>query len=82
MIVQERRKNGDYTSLWDFVQRVDMSLMNKTVFENLIKAGAFDSINTNRAQMLEALQKYLEAVQKMAKAVKSAMANRGTAHFV
>ena len=76
MIVQERRKNGDYKSLWDFVQRVDMSLMNKTVFENLIKAGAFDSINTNRAQMLEALQKYLEAVQKMAKAVKSAQAKR------
>lgn len=47
-----------------------MSLMNKTVCENLIKAGAFDNFNTNRAYMLEALAKYLEALQKVTKAKK------------
>ncbi len=76
MIVQERRDHGVYSSLWDFMSRVDMSLMNKTVFENLIKAGAFDSMNTNRAQMLEAVHRYLEAFQKAAKAAKNAQAKR------
>ena len=76
MIVKERRQNGPYKSLWDFFQRVDMSLMNKTVFENLIKAGAFDSLNPNRAYMLEALQRYLEKSQKDAKAEKAAQAKR------
>ncbi|MBQ7154635.1 MAG: DNA polymerase III subunit alpha [Synergistaceae bacterium] len=71
MIVKEREAKGRFTSLWDFIQRVDMSLMNKTVFENLIKAGAFDSLNGNRAYMLSALPKYLEVTQKVAKAKKN-----------
>ena len=71
MIIKERKENGNYQSLWDFIRRVDMSLMNKTVFENLIKAGAFDSIGkNNRAYLLEALAKYLEALQKVTKAKK------------
>ena len=45
------------------MKRSDMSLMNKTVFENLIKAGAFDELHRNRAMLLNALPKYLEAVQ-------------------
>ena len=70
MIINERREHGQYKSLWDFIRRVDMSLMNKTVCENLIKAGAFDSLNSNRAYLLEALAKYLEALQKVTKAKK------------
>ena len=63
MIVNEREAHGKFLSLWDFMKRVDMSLMNKTVFENLIKAGAFDEILKNRAMLLNALPKFLEAVQ-------------------
>lgn len=69
MIINER-SNGKYKSLWDFIQRVDMTLMNKSVFENLIKAGAFDSVNKNRAQLLEVLPAYLDMMQKAAKAKK------------
>ena len=65
MILNERRKNGPFSSLWDFMKRVDMSLMNKTVFENLIKAGAFDELQKNRAMLLNALPKFLEAAQKV-----------------
>ena len=65
MIVNERDKNGKFVSLWDFMKRVDMSLMNKTVFENLIKAGAFDELHKNRATLLNALPKMLEAIQKV-----------------
>lgn len=70
MIVKERTANGSFKSLWNFIQRVDMSLMNKTVFENLIKAGAFDSLNPNRAQMLAVLPIYLLVMQKATKAKK------------
>ena len=71
MIVHERTAHGKFSSLWDFIQRVDMSLMNKTVFENLIKAGAFDEISRNRAQLLAALPKFLEVTQKAAKSKKT-----------
>lgn len=65
MIVKERDSNGNFVSLWDFMKRVDMSLMNKTVFENLIKAGAFDGLKKTRATLLNALPKFLEAIQKV-----------------
>ena len=65
MILSRRNSGGNFSSLWDFMTRVDMSLMNKSVFENLIKAGAFDELNSNRAMLLHALPKYLEAVQRV-----------------
>lgn len=71
MIVNERGTNGKFVSLWDFMKRVDMSLMNKTVFENLIKAGAFDSFKKSRATLLNALPKFLEAIQNVNSAKKT-----------
>ncbi len=44
MIIQERKKNGAFKDIYDFVQRVDLSAVNKRVFENLILSGAFDSL--------------------------------------
>ncbi len=74
MIIKERKAHGDFADLWDFIQRVDMSIMNKTIFENLIKAGAFDKLNSNRRQLLEWLKLCLEAVQKNARGIKNAKA--------
>ncbi len=72
MIIRERKANGNFKSLWDFMKRVDMSLMNKAVFENLIKAGAFDELhNNNRAILLNVLPVYLDAIQKNNKAKNS-----------
>lgn len=51
-IVQERKSNGPFESLYDFAQRVDRKLVNKRAFEALIKAGAFDCIHQNRAVLL------------------------------
>ena len=64
MIVQERKK-GKFESFWDFVKRVDMSLMNKSVFENLIKAGAFDELLPNRARLINAVPSFLKAIQNI-----------------
>ena len=67
MIVNERLQNGKFKSLWDFVKRVDMGLINKSVFENLIKAGAFDELTPNRARLINALPVFLDAAQSLKK---------------
>ena len=41
-IIEEREKNGNYTSVFDFVERVNLSQCNKKNIENLVLAGAFD----------------------------------------
>ncbi len=43
---------GDFTSLFDFCVRVDRSRINKRTLEALIKAGAFDCVDLNRASLL------------------------------
>ncbi len=49
-IVDERDKAGPYKDLGDLARRIDPRQVNKRQLENLVKAGAFDSLNTNRAQ--------------------------------
>lgn len=51
-IVETRKNSGEFTSLYDFCRRTIDSSVGKGAVECLIKAGAFDSINSNRAQML------------------------------
>ena len=48
---------GPFKSLFDFCLRVDKSRMNKRTVEALIKAGAFDSINMNRAAMVASIDR-------------------------
>jgi len=49
--VVEARSEGPFRSLFDFARRVDARLVNKRAIENLSAAGAFDSMNPNRAQV-------------------------------
>ncbi|MEY3953538.1 MAG: hypothetical protein RLZZ397_418 [Pseudomonadota bacterium] len=51
-IVRERKEGGPFRSLFDFVARVDKSRLNKRTVEALIRAGAFDNIERNRAALL------------------------------
>ena len=51
-VVKARQAGGAFTSLFDFAVRVDRSKFNKRTLESLIKAGAFDTINLNRASLL------------------------------
>ncbi len=51
-IVEKREKGGSFKSLSDFLSRVDTRKVNKRVVESLIKAGAFDSLEGNRAKLL------------------------------
>ena len=49
-IIEEREKNGLYTSLDDFVDRMNGKEVNRRTVENFIKSGALDSLPGNRRQ--------------------------------
>ena len=50
-IVENRKKDGHYNSIFDFAKRIDLRAANKKAFENLALAGGFDCFeNTHRAQ--------------------------------
>ena len=52
-IVEEREKNGDYKDIYDFVQRVNLSSVNKKCLELLALSGALDCFtNIKREQYL------------------------------
>ncbi|MBW2328235.1 MAG: DNA polymerase III subunit alpha [Deltaproteobacteria bacterium] len=66
-IIEERAAQGMYTSLADFCGRIDSSRVNRKVLESLIMAGAFDSMNVKRSQLMAVLDEALEqakAVQR------------------
>ena len=43
-IIAERKANGRFKDVYDFIERVNYSLVNRKCLENLAYAGAFDSI--------------------------------------
>ena len=50
-IVQNRKQDGPYKSIFDLTKRIDLRAANKKAFENLALAGGFDSFaDTHRAQ--------------------------------
>ncbi|RAJ18143.1 DNA polymerase III subunit alpha [Olleya aquimaris] len=50
-IVENRKKDGPYTSIFDLAKRIDLRAANKKAFENLALAGGFDELgDTHRAQ--------------------------------
>ena len=51
-IIAEREANGPFTSLHDFVNRVDSKCYNRKTLEALIKGGAFDSTGYTRKQLM------------------------------
>ncbi len=50
-IMDERKEHGPYKTISDFLTRANGREMNKRAVENLIKAGALDSLDANRHQM-------------------------------
>jgi DNA polymerase-3 subunit alpha len=51
-IVAAREEGGEFKSLYDFCLRVDRTKLNKRTLEALIKAGAFDNLQRNRAALV------------------------------
>ncbi len=66
-IILEARKQGNFKSLFDFCERVDLQKVNKRVIESLIKCGAFDYTRAYRSQMTDILEKTLDYGQRIQK---------------
>jgi DNA polymerase-3 subunit alpha len=60
-IVARRSEGGPFTGLAEFCRRVDRRMVNRRAMEALVKAGAFDSIEPNRASLLASLGPAIEA---------------------
>ena len=58
-VVAEREANGPYRDLFDFARRLDPRLVNKRQLEYLARAGAFDCLNPNRAQVIAGIEPML-----------------------
>ncbi len=61
------RKEGKFSSLFEFCERVDLRKVNKRVIESLIKCGAFDYTGAYRSQMLASLEDALDYGQRIQK---------------
>jgi DNA polymerase III subunit alpha len=65
-IVEERKANGHYASIEDFINRVNSKDLNKKSLESLIKAGAFDNMQ-ERNLLLFNMEKLLEIARETQK---------------
>ncbi|MCJ0762793.1 DNA polymerase III subunit alpha [Variovorax terrae] len=59
-IVAAREEGGPFKSLFDFCVRVDRQRINKRTVEALIKAGAFDALQLNRAALVASIDRAFE----------------------
>lgn len=58
-LVETRIEAGSFTSIFELATRIPVQFLNKRTIEFLIKAGAFDALHNNRAQLLEGLERVL-----------------------
>lgn len=61
-IVKSRKNKGKFTSLEDFVDKINLSDVNKRAVESLIKAGALDEFKVYRSKLLAVFEKVIEGV--------------------
>jgi len=62
--ILEARRDGPFTDLYDFCERVDLRRVNKRVMEALVKCGGFDSLHKWRAPLMAALDDATAAGQR------------------
>ena len=62
-IIKARQEKGRFEGLYDFLQKIDYSVINKRTVESLIKCGAFDCFGVYRSRMLAVYEKLMESIQ-------------------
>ena len=58
-VVNERKENGNFKSINDFLNRVNPKDINKLQLEGLVKAGAFDNIDNNRQALFNSIPNFI-----------------------
>jgi len=66
-LLSVRDEGGPFQSLPDLCDRISLQTVNSRALESLIKSGAFDSLNPNRKQSIQYLEKLIPWAQKRAK---------------
>ncbi|MFC5430400.1 DNA polymerase III subunit alpha [Paraburkholderia denitrificans] len=79
-ILRAREEGGLFKDLFDFCERIDRRVVNRRTIEAMIRAGAFDTIHANRAQLLASVPLAMEAAdQASANAMQAGLFDMGDA---
>ena len=62
-IINEREKNGKFTSIANFIDRVNSKDVNKLQLEGLVKAGAFDEFDLDRNKIMNSIPKIIQQIK-------------------
>ncbi len=68
MNILKAREQGPYRDLYEFCTRIDRKIVNRRTLEALARAGAFDSLEPDRARVLANVGKAMEAAEAAAAA--------------
>jgi DNA polymerase-3 subunit alpha len=60
ILVDERKKNGPYLNIIDFMSRLSGEVINKRQLEKLIQAGCFDNLVNNRAKLFNNVSNFVD----------------------
>ncbi|MDY6038306.1 MAG: DNA polymerase III subunit alpha [Eubacterium sp.] len=66
-IIKARKEKGEPGNIFDFINNLDIREVNKKAMESLIKAGALDCLNPNRAAHLAVYEEIIESAQQNAR---------------
>ena len=66
-IVLKEREQARYADIADFINRINLTKVNRRVIEALLKAGAFDGLHQNRRALFEALDTLIDNAQRAMK---------------
>ena len=64
LILESREKLGPFKNLFDFCARLDLRKVNRRVVESLIRGGAFDTLEPNRASLLASVNLAITAAEQ------------------
>ena len=73
-LIEAREKGGPFLDLFDFCERIDRKVVNKRTIEALVRAGAFDALDDDRARLLANVGRACEEAERKAQ---SAAAGQG-----
>ena len=64
-IINERKNNGLFKNLTDFINRVDSKDVNKLQMEGLTKAGVFDEFDQDRSKIFNSIPKIIQEIKNV-----------------
>ncbi|MBS1196316.1 MAG: polymerase alpha subunit [Proteobacteria bacterium] len=64
VILEARKNDGPFKDLFEFCRRCDKRMVNRRTIEALVRAGAFDSLDSNRARLLASVGLAIDAAEQ------------------